>query len=76
MQPILFYPTMHRCCYASHYILSDTPPPLPEIPNPKLNGAILTVCKTIRNVMTSASEAETAEVYLEMDRKSSLSAFC
>jgi hypothetical protein len=43
-----------RSCYVGHYILSDTPPPPPEIPNPKQNGAILTVCKTIRNVMTSA----------------------
>jgi hypothetical protein len=49
--------------YAGHYILSDTPPPPPEIPNPKPNGAILTVCKTVRNVMTSAAEAETAGVF-------------
>jgi hypothetical protein len=50
-----------RSRYAGHYIiLSDTPPPPPEIPNPKPNGAILTVCKTIRNVMTSAAKAETA----------------
>jgi hypothetical protein len=53
-----------RSRYAGHYILSDTPPPPPEIPNPKPNGAILTVCKTIRNVsMTSAAEAETAGVF-------------
>jgi hypothetical protein len=50
-------------CYAGHYILSDTPPLPPEIPNPKPNAAILTVCKTIRNVMTSAAEAETAGVF-------------
>ena len=44
-----------RSHYAGNYILSNTPPPSPEIPNPKLNGAILTVCKTICNVsMTSA----------------------
>jgi hypothetical protein len=49
--------------YAGHYIFSDTPPLPPEIPNPKPNGAILTVCKTIRNVMTSAAEAETAGVF-------------
>jgi hypothetical protein len=47
----------------SRYILSDTPPPPPEIPNPKPNGAILTVGKTIRNVMTSAAEAETAGAF-------------
>jgi hypothetical protein len=52
-----------RSRYAGHYILSDTPPPPPEIPNPRPNGAILTVCKTIRNVMTSAAEAETAGVF-------------
>jgi hypothetical protein len=49
--------------YAGNYILSDTPPPPPEIPNPKPNGAILTVYETIHNVMTSAAEAETAGVY-------------
>ena len=49
--------------YAGHYILSDTPPLPPEMPNPKPNDAILTVCKTIRNVTTSAAEAETASVY-------------
>jgi hypothetical protein len=49
--------------YASHYILSDTPPPPPESPHPKPNGAILTVCKTIGSVMTSAAEAETNGVY-------------
>jgi hypothetical protein len=34
-----------RSRYAGHYILSDTPPPLTGTPNPKPNGAILTVCK-------------------------------
>jgi hypothetical protein len=43
--------------------LSDTPPPLPAIPNPKPNGAILTICKTIKGVMTSAAETETAGVF-------------
>ena len=42
----------HDC--AGNYILSNTPPPPPEIPNPKPNGMILTICKTIHNVMTSA----------------------
>jgi hypothetical protein len=42
--------------------LPVTPPP-PEIPNLKPNGAILTVCKTIQNVMTSAAEAETVGVF-------------
>jgi hypothetical protein len=52
-----------RSRYAGHYILSDTPPPLPAKPNPKPNGPILTVCKTIRGVVTSAAESETAGVY-------------
>jgi hypothetical protein len=52
-----------RSRYAGHYILSDTPPPPPAIPNPRPNGAIMTVCKTIRGVMTSAAESETAGVY-------------
>jgi hypothetical protein len=33
------------------------------MPTPKPNGAILTVCKTIQGVMTSAAEAKTAGVY-------------
>jgi hypothetical protein len=52
-----------RSRYAGHYFLSDHPPPLPTLPNPKPNGAILTVCKTLPGVMTSAAEAETGGVY-------------
>jgi hypothetical protein len=52
-----------RSRYAGHYILSDTPPLPPAMPNPKPNGAILTVCKTTCGVMTSAAKAETAGVY-------------
>jgi hypothetical protein len=63
MQPILSCPSNARSHYAGNYILSDTPPPPPGIPTLKPNGAILTVCKTICNVMTSAAEAETASVY-------------
>jgi hypothetical protein len=44
--------------YVGHYYLSDAPPPLPAKPNPKPNGPILTICKTIRGV-----EAETGGVY-------------
>jgi hypothetical protein len=43
--------------------MSDQPPPLPAKPNPKPNGAVLTICKTIRNVMASAAESETGGVY-------------
>jgi hypothetical protein len=49
--------------YAGHYILSDTPPPSPVMPTPKPNGPILTICKTIWGVMTSAAEAKTGGVY-------------
>ena len=52
-----------RSRYAGHYILSDTPPLAPTMPTPKPNGAILTVCKTLCGVMTSAAEAETGGVY-------------
>ncbi len=52
-----------RSRYAGHYFLSNAPPPPPTTPSPRPNGAILTVCKTIRNVMTSAAEAETAGVF-------------
>jgi hypothetical protein len=51
-----------RSCHAGHCILSDKPLPPPAIPNPQPNGAILTVCKTIRGVMSSAAEAETGGV--------------
>jgi hypothetical protein len=49
-----------RSRHAGHYILSDKPLPPPAIPNPRPNGAILTDCKTIRGVMSSAAEAESA----------------
>jgi hypothetical protein len=52
-----------RSRYAGHYILSDTPPPLQTKPDPKPNGAIMTICKTIRGVMASAAETETAGVF-------------
>jgi hypothetical protein len=51
-----------RSRYAGHCILSDEPLPPPAIPNPQPNGAILTACKTIRGVMSSAAEAETGRV--------------
>jgi hypothetical protein len=52
-----------RSRYAGHYFLSDRPPPPPAKLTPKPNGAILTICKTIRGVMGSAAEAETGGVY-------------
>ena len=52
-----------RSRFAGHFYLSDTPPPPPTKPTPKPNGAIMTICKTIRGVMGSAAETETAGVY-------------
>jgi hypothetical protein len=52
-----------RSRYAGHYFLSDRPPKPPAKPTPQPNGAILTICKTIRGVMASAAEAETGGVY-------------
>jgi hypothetical protein len=52
-----------RSRYAGHFYLSSRPTPLPAKPAPKTNGPILTICKTIRGVMASAAEAETAGVY-------------
>jgi hypothetical protein len=52
-----------RSRFAGHYFLSNHPPSPPAKPDPKLNGPILTVCKTIRGVMASAAEAETGGVY-------------
>ena len=52
-----------RSRYVGHYYLSNHPPPPPAKPEPKPNGPILTICKTIRGVMASAAEAETGGVY-------------
>ena len=52
-----------RSRYAGHYYLSNHPAPLPSKPSPKPNGPILTVCKTIKGVMSSAAEAETGGVF-------------
>jgi hypothetical protein len=49
--------------FAGHYYLSNQPPEKPAKPEPKTNGPILTVCKTIRGVMASAAEAKTGGVY-------------
>ena len=52
-----------RSRLAGHYYLSDKITSTKTTPNPKPNGPILTECKTIRNVMSSAAEAESIGIY-------------
>jgi hypothetical protein len=49
--------------YAGHCLLSDNPPPPPTKPNPRPNGPVLTVCKTLRGITRSAAESETGGVF-------------
>ena len=51
--------TEARSCYAGRFYLSDCPSPIPIKINPERNGPIHMECKTIRNVVSSAAEAET-----------------
>ena len=47
-----------QSCYSGHFYLSDWPSPSPIKPNSERNGPIHTECKKIRNVVSSADEAE------------------
>ena len=49
---------------AGHFFLTDLPSATSSPPNPKLNGAVHVLCKTIRTVAASASEAETGSLFL------------
>ena len=49
---------------AGHFFLTDLPGAISSPPNPKLNGAVHVLCKTIRTVAASASEAETGSLFL------------
>jgi hypothetical protein len=49
---------------AGHYFFSNWPRPAPHKHNPAPNGPIHTLCKTIKNVMSSAAESETGGVYM------------
>ena len=49
--------------YAGHFYLSDWPRDKPNLLSTKCNGPILTTCKTIRNVVVSAAEAETTGTF-------------
>ena len=44
--------------YAGHFYLRNWPSPRPLKNTPKRNGPTNTECKTIRNVLSSSSEAE------------------
>jgi hypothetical protein len=53
---------------ASYHYLSNKPPnpnqpPAPTNPSPPMNGAIIVPCKVMREVLSSASEAELAALF-------------
>ena len=48
---------------AGYYILSSYLSPEPSIPAPASNAPILVECKTLRSVVASATEAETAGMF-------------
>ena len=52
-----------RSRVGGHFYLSDKLPSNTTTPNPPQNGPIHTECKTIRNVMSSAAEAETIGIF-------------
>ena len=52
-----------RSRVAGHYYLSDRIPAHDKKPDPKPNGPLHTECKTVRNVMSSAAEAETIGIF-------------
>ena len=55
------YLVMPESCsvYAGNVYISDWPRDKPNLPSTKRNGPILTTCKTIHNVVSSAAETET-----------------
>ena len=52
-----------RSVYAGNFYISDWPRDKPNLPSTKRNAPILTTCKTIRNVVSSAAEAETTGTF-------------
>ena len=52
-----------RSVYAGQFYLSDWPCDKPNLPPTKRNGPIITTCKTIHNVFSSADEAETTGTF-------------
>ena len=49
---------------AGYFFLTDLPGATSSPPTPKLNGSIHVLCRTIRTVAASASEAETSSLFL------------
>ena len=54
----------YRGLITGHFYLSDHPPTT-DMPKQKLNGAILTICQTLKNVVASAAEVETGGMLLK-----------
>ena len=52
-----------RSVYAGSFYLSDWPRDKINLPSTKRNGPIITTCKTIRNVVSSAAESETTGTF-------------
>ena len=52
-----------RSCCAGRFYLRDWPSPSLIKPNPERNGTIHTECKTIRNIISLAAEAETCGTF-------------
>ena len=52
-----------RSRMAGNFYLSDRIPPGTIKPNPKPNGPIIAECHTVRNVMSSVSEADTIGIF-------------
>ena len=52
-----------RSWVAGHFYFNDRIPTGTSKPNPKPNGTIITECRTVRNVISSAAEAETIDIF-------------
>ncbi len=50
---------------AGHFFLTDLPGAASNPPQPKPNGPIHVLCKTLRGVKSSSAEAETASHFLK-----------
>ena len=63
----LVMPEARSLC-AGHFYLSDWPCDKPNILSTKRNGPILTKCKTIRNIVSAAAEAETTGTFCNANK--------